>query len=55
MMIPFEKPKVGLPANPKVKAEYDALAPAFEIAAELVKARSRAGSSRAELAAHMMT
>jgi hypothetical protein len=37
-------------ANPKIKAEYDALAPEFEIAAELLRARLRAGLSQAELA-----
>jgi hypothetical protein len=51
MTIPFEELKARLLANPKVTAEYDALAPAFEIAAELVKARSRARLSQAELAA----
>jgi hypothetical protein len=35
MTIPFEKLKARLLANPKVKAAYDALAPEFEIAAEL--------------------
>ncbi len=33
MTIPFEKLKARLLANPTVKAEYDALAPEFEIAA----------------------
>jgi DNA-binding XRE family transcriptional regulator len=37
------------------KAEYDALAPEFEIAAELLRARLRAGLSQAELAARMRT
>ena len=32
MTIPFEKFKVRLLTDPKVKAEYDALAPEFEIA-----------------------
>ena len=41
--------------NPKVRAEYDALAPEFEIAAELLRARLRAGLSQAELAARMGT
>ena len=45
MTIPFNKLKARLLANPKVKAEYDALAPEFEISAELVKARLRAGLS----------
>jgi ribosome-binding protein aMBF1 (putative translation factor) len=55
MTIPFEKLKSRLLANPKVKAEYDALAPEFEIAAELLRARLRAGLSQAELAARMGT
>ena len=55
MTIPFEKLKAPLLANPKVKAEYDALAPEFEISAELVKARLRAGLSQPELAARMGT
>jgi hypothetical protein len=41
MTIPFEKLKARLLANRKVKAGYDALAPEFEIAAELVRARQR--------------
>jgi ribosome-binding protein aMBF1 (putative translation factor) len=53
--IPFERLKARLLANPKVKAEYDALAPEFEIAAELLRARLRAGLSQAELAARMVT
>ena len=55
MTIPFERIKARLLANPKVKAEYDALAPEFEIAAELIKARVRAGLSQAELVARMGT
>ena len=43
MTIQFEKLKARLLATPKVKAEYDALAPEFEIAAELLRARLRAG------------
>ncbi len=46
MTIPFEKLKARLLANPKVKVEYDALAPEFEISAELVKARLRARAPR---------
>jgi ribosome-binding protein aMBF1 (putative translation factor) len=53
--IPFDKLKARLLANPKVKAEYDALAPEFEISAELLRARLRAGLSQAELAARMGT
>ena len=55
MSIPFEKLKARLLANPKVKAEYDALAPEFEIAGELLRARRRAGLSQTQLAARMGT
>jgi predicted transcriptional regulator len=51
MTIQFEKLKARLLANPRVKAEYDALGPEFEIAAELLRARLRAGLSQAELGA----
>jgi ribosome-binding protein aMBF1 (putative translation factor) len=54
-MTTFEKLKARLLANPKVKAEYDALALQFEIAAELLRARLRAGLSQTELAARMAT
>jgi DNA-binding XRE family transcriptional regulator len=53
MTIPFEKFKARLLTNPKVRAEYDALAPEFPIAVELVRARVRAGLSQAELGARM--
>ena len=55
MTIPFEEIKARLLANPKVKAEYESLAPEFEISAELVRARVRAGLSQAELATRMGT
>lgn len=55
MTIPFEQLKARLLAHPEVKAEYDALAPEFEISAELVRARMRAGLSQAELAVRMGT
>ncbi|MCC8942593.1 MULTISPECIES: helix-turn-helix domain-containing protein [Bradyrhizobium] len=55
MTIPFEKLKARLLANPKVKAEYDALAPEFEIATELLRARRRAKLSQSELAERMGT
>ena len=41
MTIPFEKLKARLLANPRVKAEYDALAPEFEISAELLRVGER--------------
>jgi len=53
MIIQFEKLKARLLANPKVKAEYGALAPEFEIAAELLRARPREGLSQAEFAERM--
>ena len=46
MTIPFEKLKARLLQNPKVKAEYDALAPEFEIAAELLRGLACAQVSR---------
>jgi ribosome-binding protein aMBF1 (putative translation factor) len=55
MTIPFEEFKAELLANPKVKAEYDAMAPGFDISMELIRARIRAGLSQAELAARMKT
>ena len=55
MTILFEEFKSHLLANPEVRAEYDALAPEFEIATELVKARLRAGLPQAELARRMGT
>lgn len=55
MTIPFEEIKARLMQNPKVRAEYEALAPEFEISAELVKARRRAGLSQSQLASRMGT
>ena len=55
MTIPLEQFKSRLLANPRVRAEYDALAPEFEISGELIRARERAGLSQAELAARMGT
>lgn len=48
-------PKARLLAKLRVKAEYEALVPEFEISAELVGARSRAGLSQAEVAVRMGT
>jgi predicted transcriptional regulator len=55
MTIPFEKFKSRLMADPKVREQYKALAPEFEISAELVRARLRAGLSQTELAKRMGT
>jgi ribosome-binding protein aMBF1 (putative translation factor) len=53
--IQFDDFKARLLANPAVKAEYDALTPEFEVSAELIRARLRAGLSQAEVAARMGT
>lgn len=55
MTIPFQEFKAQALRNPAVKAAYDALAPEFEISAELIRARRRAGLSQAELAERMGT
>ena len=55
MTIPMEEIERRLLADPKVKAEFDALAPEFEIATELIRARARAGLSQEELAVRMGT
>jgi predicted transcriptional regulator len=55
MTIPFDKLKAKLLADPEVRREYEALAPEFEISAELLRARLRAGLSQAELAERMGT
>lgn len=55
MTVSFADFKSRLLADPTVRAEYDALAPEFEISVELVRARLRAGLSQAELAARMGT
>jgi ribosome-binding protein aMBF1 (putative translation factor) len=55
MTITLEDFKARLLADPKVKVEYDDLAAEFEIAAELIKARTRAGLSQTELASRMGT
>lgn len=47
--------KARLLENSEVRAEYEAQAPEFEIARELIAARSRAGLSQAELAERMHT
>ena len=55
MTIPFEEIKAEWMKDPEFKAEYDRLAPEFEISTELIRARLRAGMSQAELAKHMGT
>jgi predicted transcriptional regulator len=55
MTIPFEKVKAEWMKDPAFKAEYDRIAPEFQIATELILARKRAGLSQAELAERMGT
>lgn len=55
MTIPFEEVAAKWMADPEFKAEYDRMAPEFEISTELIRARLRAGLSQAELAARMGT
>lgn len=47
--------KAQLLNDPATRAEYDALAPEFETARELVAARARAGLTQEEVAARMGT
>jgi len=53
--IPFEEFKRELLSDPEVKREYDALAPEFEIAEQIIKARIERKISQAELAKRMNT
>jgi ribosome-binding protein aMBF1 (putative translation factor) len=55
MTIPFKELADKWLQNPAVKAEYDRLAPEFEIASELIRARRRSGLSQEELAQRMGT
>ncbi|KON81410.1 helix-turn-helix domain-containing protein [Azoarcus sp. PA01] len=54
-MSDLAKLKARLLTNPEVRAEYEAQAPEFDIARELINARARAGLSQAELAERMHT
>jgi len=47
--------KAELLANPDTRREYDALAPEFETARELVAARARAGLTQEQVAERMGT
>lgn len=55
MTIPYGVFKERMLADPEVRREYDALAPEFEIALELLRARKRSGLSQIELAQRMNT
>ena len=47
--------KARILANPEARAEYEAQAPEFELARELITARTRAGLTQSELAERMHT
>ena len=55
MTIPFKELADEWLKNPEFKAEYDRLAPEFEIATELIQACLRSGFSQVELAERMGT
>jgi len=55
MTIPFESVKADWMKDPAFRSEYDRLAPEFEISAELIQARERAGLSQIEVAQRMGT
>ena len=47
--------KARILVNPEARAEHDAQAPEFELARELITARTRAGLTQSELAERMHT
>lgn len=47
--------KARILANPGARAEYEAQTPEFELASELIAARTRAGLTQSELAERMHT
>ncbi len=55
MVTDFKSLKRRMLSNRKVRAEYDRLAPEFEIARELIAARVKCGLTQEELAARMGT
>ncbi len=54
-MMTHEELVATLLADPEVKAEYDALAPEFELLRMMLQARQAAGLSQADVAARMGT
>lgn len=52
-MMDFEDLKKQWMKNPEFVAEYDALAPEFAVAGELIRARSQAGMTQAQVAEKM--
>jgi len=53
MIKSFEDLRAELLADPAIRAEYDARAAEFDIASELIAARTRAGLSQEQLASRM--
>ena len=52
-MTELAAPKARILANPETRADYEAQAPKFELARELITARTRAGLTQTELAERM--
>lgn len=52
-MMDFEDLKKEWMKDPKFVAEYEALAPEFEVAGALIRARAQAGMTQADVAAKM--
>jgi ribosome-binding protein aMBF1 (putative translation factor) len=55
MTIPFEKLKKEWMKDPAFRAEYDRLKPEFALALALIKARTKAGLTQADVARKMRT
>lgn len=55
MATKFDRMKKKMLADPAARAEYDRIAPEFEMASVLIGARKRARLSQAQLAARMGT
>ncbi len=54
-MTKFSTLKKKMLADPKVKAEYDALGPEYELARKLIEARMAAGLAQEQVARKMKT
>jgi DNA-binding XRE family transcriptional regulator len=55
MTLPHKTLKAALLRKPAVRKAYEALAPEFELARELIAARTRAGLTQAQVAGRMGT
>ncbi len=55
MTIPFREQKKRWMEDPEFRKEYEALAPEFALARQLIEARTRAGLTQQELAERMRT